>query len=656
MKKILLLGLLMVSMFLSAQITLGEGSTLVGKVPVDNYWEYSYSQQIFTKQEINANAAGNITGLKFYLDPAGDITNSSDWVVYLGHTPKTEFASDTDWVPASDLTEVYAGTVSNVNGMVELTFTTPFPYNNTQNLVIAVDENNPEYDDNYEGVFYVHHLNNVPASSIGSISSSSDIDPSDPGYGSIYDYRSVVSFMGLTPNTLPACTSLMSPLNNAVMVPVSSAMNWYPSPGATSYKISIGTTPGGSNIVNQQTVATTSFTPSSPLSLDTTYYVRITSVGAGGEALGCSETKFTTTLSAPLNDECTTAVALTVNTDMNCGTKTSGHTFEATDSGLSVDPCYGEADDDVWYKFTATSVSHVISLSNMVSIGSEESYSLMFQVLNGDCSNLANVECSDYDEVKVISGLTVGETYYVRVFTDGGIGEAQSFDICIGTMPPPPINDECSGALAASTFPYTYTQSDAAGATNNNGFISICSNSMNDGTWFKFTGDGTVYNIKVSMPAGSDFNPQIGVFSGTCDNLVCESTIDSNGQGATEEISVSTVVGTTYYVNVGNYSGFTDNFEGTFTITINKETLGTSEVSKAKNEIKVYPNPFADVLNIAKADQVKSVSVMDVSGRLVKTIESPSSVLHLGDLKQGLYVLVLNMKDGTKQTVKAIKK
>ncbi|AZB35948.1 T9SS type A sorting domain-containing protein [Chryseobacterium bernardetii] len=653
MKKILLLCLLMVNMLISAQITLGQGSTVVGKVPVDSYWEYSYSQQIFTKQEINANAAGNITGLKFYLDPAGIITNSSDWVVYLGHTSKTEFTSDTDWVPVSDLTEVYAGTVSNVNGMVELTFATPFPYNNTQNLVIAVDENNPAYDD--ERVFYVHHLNNVPKNSIGIIGFS-DIDPSDPGYGSLFDYRSVVSFMGLTANTLPACTSVMSPANNAVMVPLTSDISWYPSPGATSYKISIGTTPGGSNIVNQQTVTTTSFTPSSPLSLDTTYYVKVTAVGAGGESSGCAETKFTTTLSSPLNDECATAVTLTVNPDMNCASKTFGHTFGATDSSLPVDPCYGEADDDVWYKFTATSASHIVSLSNMVSIGSEDSYSLQFQVLSGDCSTLANVVCSDYDELKVVSGLTVGATYYIRVYTDGGAGEAQSFDICIGTLPPTPVNDDCSGALTASTFPYTYTQSDAAGATNNSGFVEICSNSMNDGTWFKFTGDGTMHHIKVSMPAGSGFDPQIGVFSGACDSLACESTIDSNSAGNAEEISVPTVAGTTYYVNVGHYSGYTDYLEGAFTITINKGTLATSEVSKAKNEIRVYPNPFADILNIAKADQVKSVSVMDISGRLVKTIENPSSTLHLNELKQGLYVVILNMKDGSKQTVKAIKK
>ncbi|MDN3694090.1 T9SS type A sorting domain-containing protein [Chryseobacterium tructae] len=634
---------------------LGQGSTTVGKVPVDSYWEYSYSQQIFKKQEINTNAAGNITGLTFYLDPAGDITNSSDWVVYLGHTSKTEFADDNDWVPVSDLTEVYAGTVSNVNGMVELTFATPFPYNNTQNLVVAVDENNSEYDD--DRVFYVHQLNNATKTTISTISSFEDIDPSTPDYGSLLDYRSVITFTGLTPNTTPACTSLMSPANNAIMVPLSSEISWYPSPGATSYKISIGTTPGGSNIVNQQSVSTTSFTPSAPLTSDTNYYVRIVAVGAGGESSGCSETKFSTEVSAASNDECTTAITLTVNPDMNCGNKTSGHTFGATPSNLSIDPCYGEADDDVWYKFTATSDTHAISFSNNVSIGSEYSYSLMFQLLNGDCASLASVECSDYDDMKIISGLTVGETYYLRMYTDGGAGEAQSFDICVGTLPPPPVNDACSGALTVSTFPYAYTQSDAAGATNNDGIVETCPDKMNDGTWFTFTGDGTVYDIKVSMPAGSTFDPQIGVYSGVCGGLSCEVTADNGTAGGTETASVPTVAGTVYYVNVGHYSNYADQMEGTFTITINKESLGTSEVSsKDKNEIKVYPNPFAEVLNIAKADQVKSVSVLDVSGKLVRTIENPSMELHLGDLKQGVYVIVLNMKDGSKQTVKAIKK
>lgn len=84
--------------------------------------------------------------------------------------------------------------------------------------------------------------------------------------------------------------------------------------------------------------------------------------------------------------------------------------------------------------------------------------------------------------------------------------------------------------------------------------------------------------------------------------------------------------------------------------------LGTSETDITKNNIKVYPNPFSDVLNISDIKNVKSISVMDITGRLVKTFDQPSSTLQLRDLNSGMYMVVLHMNDGTKQTLKAIKK
>lgn len=84
--------------------------------------------------------------------------------------------------------------------------------------------------------------------------------------------------------------------------------------------------------------------------------------------------------------------------------------------------------------------------------------------------------------------------------------------------------------------------------------------------------------------------------------------------------------------------------------------LSTSEVAAVKNDIKVYPNPFSDTLNIADISKVKSVQVIDGAGRMVKTIENPSAVLQLADLKQGMYLIVLQMKDGSKQVVKSIKR
>ena len=84
--------------------------------------------------------------------------------------------------------------------------------------------------------------------------------------------------------------------------------------------------------------------------------------------------------------------------------------------------------------------------------------------------------------------------------------------------------------------------------------------------------------------------------------------------------------------------------------------LGLSETDKAKDYIQVYPNPFSDILNISDVSNVKNVLITDIAGRLVKAIANPGKELHLEELKQGMYLVTLEMKDGSKQTIKVIKR
>lgn len=657
MKKFLLSCLLFVSMGISAQITLGAGSVDIGVAPISTYYEYSYVQQIFTKQEINANAARNITGLKFYLDPSLSISSSSQWVVYLGHTSATSFSSSSDWVPLSQLTQVFSGTVSNVNGEITVTFTTPFPYNNVSNLVIAAEENSAGYDQN-NSAEAMNVYNGSANSTLYFRNDNIDPDPaSPPSDGVLENYKSVTTFEGLTLNPIPACPMIMYPANNADFVSLTPAVSWANTPGAVSYKVSIGTTPNGTDVVNQVSVTTNTYTPSTVLAANTDYYLKVTAVGAGGESSGCTGITFSTVPPPPSNDNCGDAVTLTVNNDLNCGSVTPGYTLGATDSGTIPDPCFGTADDDVWFKFVATAAAHRISLTNVLSVGSTPNdVDIYFQVFSGSCGTLTSIECSDADS-KDISGLTVGETYWVRVYSYYGAGSNQSFDICIGSYPPPPVNDACSGAISATVFPFNYVQNDGAGSTNNGGMTPSCGGSgMNDGMWFTFTGDGTSHNIEVEMPAGSNFDPKIGVYSGSCAALSCVDAVDAAGAGGTETISIPTVSGTTYYVNVGYYGDFTDELEGNFSIDITKGALSTDEVKTRENIINAYPNPFVDILNISDVKNVKAISVLDVAGRVVKTIEVPDSSLRLGELKSGMYIVVLNMNNGSRQTIKVIKK
>ena len=85
-------------------------------------------------------------------------------------------------------------------------------------------------------------------------------------------------------------------------------------------------------------------------------------------------------------------------------------------------------------------------------------------------------------------------------------------------------------------------------------------------------------------------------------------------------------------------------------------TPGTLAVSNnVVSAVALYPNPFHDVLRISDVKDVKSVSVHDVSGRQVKTLV-PAEELNLSNLQQGVYIVNLQMKDGSVKSFKVIKK
>src|SRR5690554_5384460 len=127
----------------SVTIGVNDGNTTA--IPISSCWEFSYTQQIVYASEINA--AGDITSISFYY-VNGSYDVSTSWDVYLGHTSQTTFASLSDWVDYTALESVFSGTVSfpAEDSWMTITFDNPFSYNGTDNLVIAVDENEPGYN------------------------------------------------------------------------------------------------------------------------------------------------------------------------------------------------------------------------------------------------------------------------------------------------------------------------------------------------------------------------------------------------------------------------------------------------------------------------------------------------------------------------------
>ncbi len=164
------------------------------------------------------------------------------------------------------------------------------------------------------------------------------------------------------------------------------------------------------------------------LTIGTTYYVRVYSYGNGTSYRGNFNICITTPV-APINDNCSGAIALTVNPTTTCVTSTVGTTIYGT---LSQAGCSGTADDDIWYSFVAVSTSQKITVSPITMTNA------VFQVFSGTCSGLTSMQCNNATsgsaiEVSTVAGLTIGATYYVRVYSAGSASGNGSFSICVTT-------------------------------------------------------------------------------------------------------------------------------------------------------------------------------------------------------------------------------
>jgi len=144
---------------------------------------------------------------------------------------------------------------------------------------------------------------------------------------------------------------------------------------------------------------------------------------------------YTTVVSAavciapPPNDPCTGAIPLNVN--LTC-VPISGTDNGATQS-LPAIVCggfTGNANDDVWYNFVATSPNCTVTMTG------DAPFDGVMELFSGDCSALVSLACSDATlggGVESIAATTLapGATYYVRLYDYyGGYPTTTTFSIC----------------------------------------------------------------------------------------------------------------------------------------------------------------------------------------------------------------------------------
>ncbi|MBT8300996.1 MAG: T9SS type B sorting domain-containing protein [Maribacter sp.] len=94
---------------------------------------------------------------------------------------------------------------------------------------------------------------------------------------------------------IPQCTFLIAPDNNAANVTIVTDLTWAYSPTATGYKLSIGTVPGGNDVLNNLDVGNTLiYEPTEDLPQDAQIYIQIIPYNENGEISSCTEESFST--------------------------------------------------------------------------------------------------------------------------------------------------------------------------------------------------------------------------------------------------------------------------------------------------------------------------------------------------------------------------
>lgn len=267
-------------------------------------------------------------------------------------------------------------------------------------------------------------------------------------------------------------------------------------------------------IVDETSYSEEGLDPVSPY----TFYVR--AVCGPGEQSDWSQFTFYTPVS---NNDCVSAIELTVNSGVQCLESETVSFLGATVSPEAIDLCGDNNGGDVWYSFTAEETVHVIQLLNFSNIASFSPIAIT--LYQGGCDILIPIACSTVNYI-MATGLTPDALYLVRVSLNmTATTLSGSFDICVTTPSIPSGGNslECLINTINSDFEHP-TISQASGwptfvhhntvqgwrTTATDGMIEFWPNTTNGGGTTAYSGNQYI-ELNANMASGvyQDFDTPV---------------------------------------------------------------------------------------------------------------------------------------------------
>jgi len=299
-----------------------------------------------------------------------------------------------------------------------------------------------------------------------------------------------------------------------------------------------------------------------------TFYVRGLCPTSGTSAWSTGF-NFNTLLS---NDECSGATFAAVNSSAVCQQITPGSIAGATASASpAIAPCIGTADDDVWFQFIATNTYLNVALQNVTG----STTNLNFAAYSGQCGTLTQIFCSANNALSgVLNNLTIGQTYYIRVYSNASTPQSTTFNLCISTPSTcPTASTVCSltnyanttGVTSLGTIGCLFTSPNPAYFT-----IQVNTSGPINFTLTQSTTPGGAPNIDVDYAAWGPFVDQAAAcaaIGGPLPTLapgigvpVTQQTGCSYSAAPTETLNIANAVAGQFYIilitNFSNQAGY----------------------------------------------------------------------------------------------------
>jgi hypothetical protein len=271
----------------------------------------------------------------------------------------------------------------------------------------------------------------------------------------------------------------------------------------------------------------------------------------------------------PINDNFSNSTPISINTNDYCNLTQSGTLYNATKEDIQGLPDINNGNViDVWYKFTATTKWHFITLQNF-SFPTVSYYTQLYKYQNNTLSFIKYIEYGAEKDY----GFVAGETYYIRIWVSKNttIPPNHEFEICI-TTPFVKANDEACNAHVVPMLDFgaakpldRFTSSQIFKGS----IPQICNNNFENYSdfWFKFKATATEGMVILDAMLDKSNQPVedemiVGVYQGGCNNLsavVCPEVLRKN-----KLYLPQLVVGKEYFIRIIKYDNSDDNTFGLF--------------------------------------------------------------------------------------------